>query len=137
LKFIPDDKLTWSPSPTSKSALKIAAHVASSLHGMAGALSGKPMPDMNFNDFMAMMAAEDAKITTREQAVSALESGFAAVLSGLDKVTQEQMAGKITTPFGEIPADSFVLLPSLHTDCHASQLDYLQTTWGDMEMHMG
>jgi hypothetical protein len=38
LSFVPADKLTWSPTPTAKSALQIAAHCAGYSGGFASVI---------------------------------------------------------------------------------------------------
>jgi hypothetical protein len=93
-------------------------------------------PPMTFDQIMSMATAEEAKVTTREQAVEMINSSCDAVIKALDRIQPEQLTGMAKTPFGEVPMASWVLIPSLHMDCHKAQIDYLQTIWGDLDMHM-
>jgi DinB superfamily len=137
LETTPDDKLNWSPSSTSRSSLKIAAHAGISAKGISSSFSGENAgPAMAFDQVMVFMKAEEDKVTTREQAIALVNDGCDATIKALDKITPEQLSSIAKTPFGEVPMASWILIPSLHMDCHRSQIDFLQTVWGDMEMHM-
>lgn len=133
--FVPDDKLNWTPSPTSKSALRIVAHCAVSNHGISRAIRREPSPEMPFEELLKMMEAEELKITTREQAIQAVNDSLKVVLESLDTVTQEAAGGTANSPFGELPMMFWMFLPGNHMLGHACQVDYLQTIWGDLEFH--
>jgi hypothetical protein len=136
LAAMPDDKLTWCPSPTSKSALAVAAHAAISAIGISHSIAGETGgPTMTMEEIMEYSRAEEAKVTTRPQLVDLINMSSATVISALDKVTPDRLSGKVKTPFGESEMASWILVPSLHMDTHKGQIDYIQTLYGDTENH--
>ena len=42
----------------------------------------------------------------------------------------------IDTPQGKTPFSFFLTIPAIHLYGHAAQIDYLQTCWGDQEVHL-
>lgn len=134
--YVPDDKLTWSPSPTAKSALRVAAHVGITNQAFAGILRGERMPGTSFEELIERMNAAEQGVTSREQAVRLIEESTAAVLASLDSMTPEAVGSMVETPVVNAPMTFFMSLPGLHMSAHAAQVDYLQTIWGDLEMHM-
>jgi hypothetical protein len=51
-------------------------------------------------------------------------------------MTATRFATSPESPMGSLPMAVWMRLPSLHTSSHASQMDYLQTIWGDLADHM-
>jgi hypothetical protein len=135
LSFVPDEKLTWSPSPSSRSALQVAAHVAIATSGIAGALSGGEMPKVSKEEFFGMMKQMEADISTRDLAIAKLEESVGFALATLDKLTPEQLSGIAETPFGPMPVSLLASILGPHAEGHASQIDYIQTIWGDLQDH--
>jgi hypothetical protein len=134
---VPDDKLNWTPSPTAKTPLQIAAHTGHSLHTIAARISGAQATEgQSREDVIARSEAAERAITTREEAVKAIEEGLAAAVAALHEVTADRLESMTETPFGSMPMRFIVSLPGRHTDNHASQIDYLQTTWGDFGFYM-
>ena len=133
---VPDDKVTWSPSPTAKSALRVVAHIGVTNYGFVSILRGQESKFSSFEELFAFFNPEEAKITSREQAVKLIEDSTNALLAALDELTEAKMASEVKGPFGPMPMTFWMALPSRHADNHASQIDYLQTIWGDMEIQM-
>lgn len=133
--FVPDDKLAWSPTPTSKSALRIVAHIGISNEGMAGIVRGEKPPFSDMRELFAMIDAEELKIASRAAAVQLVEEGTNQALAALDSLTPEQLGGMAGLPGAEMPMAQFIMVIGMHMLNHAAQIDYLQTTWGDLENH--
>ncbi len=134
--FVPDDKLTWSPSSTSKSALRIVAHCAVSNYGISNAIRGEEMPEgVDMPAMMKMMEEKELAITTREQAIAAVNESLEIVMTALDTVTDERIGGTSDSPFGAMPMMFWIFLPGNHIGGHAYQIDFLQTIWGDNDFH--
>ena len=134
--FVPDDKLTWSPSPTAKSALRIAAHTACTAGNFAMLIRYGKFPTTDMAQLFAAMNAAEEAITTREAANELLRKNTDEVVAALDAATPELIASTVETPFGfSAPMAFFMNIPGSHADSHAAQIDYLQTCWGDQEMH--
>ena len=134
--FVPDDKLTWSPAPTCKCALRIVAHCGNSNAAFIRIMKGIPFPATSPEEMMEMARAADEAITTREEAIALIESSTAEVLVTIDNLTPAQVDSMIETPMFTAPMAFWMNLPARHMDNHASQIDMLQTCWGDMDWHM-
>ena len=135
-EFIPDDKLTYSPAPTCKHALRIVAHCAVTNNIFATILRGEDLPvSENPDEARAKVAAMESSVTSREAAVKSLEDSTAAVMSALDKVTAESLETSPMSPFGPFPMSFWMALPAMHMGSHAGQIDYIQTIWDDQEFH--
>ncbi|HEV2473059.1 MAG TPA: DinB family protein [Chthonomonadales bacterium] len=134
LSFVPVDKLAWSPAPTAKSALQIAAHCAGYSGAFASIIRAGKFPG-TAEEFRSKVHSVIDSITTLEQAQDILRKGIADSVAALDTVKPEQVGANIATPHGETPFTFFMTLPAYHLDGHAAQIDYLQTCWDDQEVH--
>lgn len=134
LGHVPADKLTWSPAPTAKSALQIAAHAAGYSGGFAGILRNGAMPK-NVDDFLSPIQTRIESIQTVEQAEAVLRAGTEETLAALAAVRPEWIGATIETPIGPTSFQFFMNIPADHLIGHAYQIDYLQTCWGDLEVY--
>jgi hypothetical protein len=134
--FVPDDKLTWTPSETSKSALRIAAHIAVSNTGISKMIRNEDSDEsMSGEQLMAMMKEMETSFTSREQVVAAVSESVATALAAIDTVNESTIGTSPMSPFGAFPMMFWMFLPANHMLGHAYQIDYLQTIWGDLEFH--
>ncbi|HLJ53794.1 MAG TPA: DinB family protein [Chthonomonadaceae bacterium] len=133
---VPDDKVNWSPSPSAKTPLQIAAHAACTAGNFAVLFREGRFPAMDIGQFMAHMKETESRVTTREQAVALFRANTDAAIAALEAITPGSLAATIDTPFGfSAPMSQFTMVPGMHAQAHAAQIDYLQTCWGDQEMH--
>jgi hypothetical protein len=135
LSFVPADKLTWKPTPTAKSALEIAAHCAGYSGSFASIISAGKFPCTR-EEFLTPIQAAIKTITTLEEADTMLRKGIADSLLALDTVKPEQIDAIIDAPHARTPFKFFLTLPALHLEYHDAQIAYLQTCWGDLEVHL-
>ncbi|HEX5323921.1 MAG TPA: DinB family protein [Capsulimonadaceae bacterium] len=135
LSFVPADKLTWTPTPTAKSALQITAHCAGYSGGFAAIIRAGKFP-WSGEEFRNMVHATIDSITTLEEAEAVLRKGIADSLAALDTVKPEQVGAMIDAPaLGRTPFLFIMTLPASHLEGHATQIDYLQTCWDDQVVH--
>ncbi|MBV6457665.1 MAG: hypothetical protein HONBIEJF_00782 [Fimbriimonadaceae bacterium] len=135
LSHVPEDKLSWSPTPTAKSALQIAAHCAGYGSAFVSIISSGRFPD-RVEDFVHPIEARIAGITTVEQAEAVLRQGIAETIAALDSVKPEQIDSTVETPIGPTPFLFFMNIPANHLLIHTGQIDYLQTCWDDQVIHL-
>ncbi len=136
---VPDDKLNWSPAPTAKSPLRIAAHTALYAGRFAKMIRERrlPVPE-NLADWIAEQVAEEVAITSREEMEALFRQGTAEVLEALDTLTLEEVGMTLDSGQGWSMSMKFLMdLPSIHTNFHTGQIDYLQTCWDDQEVYVG
>jgi hypothetical protein len=134
LSFVPEDRLNWSPAPTAKSALEIAAHCAGYSGGFARVISAGAFPS-TAEEFRNPIHAVISSIASVKEAESILREGIADTVAALDKVPADKIEASISTPQGSTPFRFFMTIPSAHLTGHAYQIDYLQTCWDDQVVH--
>jgi hypothetical protein len=134
---VPDDKLDWTPTPTAKSAIRIAAHTA--LHN---AFFAKLIRDQilivgdEIPIHVARMVAAEKALTDRAEVESVFRKGTDEVLAALDALTPEAIALELDSSLGwTMPMTFLMRLPEIHAITHAGQIDYLQTCWDDQEIY--
>jgi hypothetical protein len=138
-KYVPDDKLNWSPTSTSKSALRIAAHTALYAGRFAKMIRDRQLPaPENLTEWLAQRDAEEIAITSREEMEKVYREGTAEVLAALDTLTPEDIEMTLDSGQGfSAPMTQLMVLPGWHATLHAGQIDYLQTCWDDQEVYVG
>ena len=134
--FVPDDKLTWSPSDTARSALWIVGHCARANQAFARGIRGEAFASMPLEEFNQMVwnAGRDTK--SREEAVRLVQESTQEIVEALEGLTPEKMGNVVQSPFGPIPVTVWMTFADGHMTGHACQIEYLQTIWGDHQMHM-
>ena len=135
---VPDERLAWSPVPTAKSALRIAAHTALYAGRFAQMIRERrlPSPD-NLDEWIAQRDAEEAAVTDRLEIERIFREGTAQVLEALDEVGPADL--DLTLVSGQafsLPMRHLISLPAFHATLHTGQIDYLQTCWGDQHVYV-
>lgn len=136
---VPDDKLNWTPTPTAKSALRIAAHTALYAGRFAQMMRDRKLltPD-NLAEWLAERNAEEVAVTSRAEVETIFRKGTEEVLAALDLLTPEEIRLKLDSGQGwSMPMTFLMKLPGFHATLHAGQIDFLQTCWDDQEVYVG
>ncbi|MGI8924224.1 MAG: hypothetical protein ACR2HJ_09360 [Fimbriimonadales bacterium] len=82
-----------------------------------------------------MKTAEDA-LTSRTEMESLFRKNTDEVIAALDTLTPEGICATLDTSLGwSMPMTFLMKLPGMHAISHAAQIDYLQTCWGDQDVH--
>ena len=87
-------------------------------------------------EFLGPIEATINGITTLDQAEAVLRKGIADTIAALDALEPEQTSATLVTPIGPQPFRFFMDIPARHLFGHTAQIDYLQTCWGDQEVHL-
>src|SRR5205807_8751548 len=88
--FVPDDRLTWTPTPTAKSAIRIAAHTALYAGRFARMINDRKLPSQdNLPEWLAQRNAEEAGVTSRTEMESIFRKGTDEVIAALYSLTAE------------------------------------------------
>jgi hypothetical protein len=133
LKATPEDKLNWAPSDSARTPLQLVAHAAMGTKGIAGMLQGKERPPMDIQEMDKGMRASEKQFTSVDQVLGLLESTSADYFAWLDTLSDEQVNAIVDLPFGPMPMAVAITIPADHMRGHASQLEYVQTVYGDYE----
>lgn len=136
---VPNDKLAWTPRPTAKSAMRIAAHTALYAGRFAHMIRNRQLPTpANLTEWLAERDAEEIALTSREEMERVFRNGTAEVLEALDALSPQDV--ELTLDSGQgwsMPMTSLMALPGWHATLHTGQIDYLQTCWNDQNIYVG
>jgi hypothetical protein len=135
--FVPDDKLDWTPTPTAKSAIRIAAHTALYPAIFAGMIRARSLPAIDdLARWLEQRNAAETALTSRTEMERVFREGTEEVLAALDTLSAEEIGTSLDSGQGwSMPMTFLMNLPARHAHDHAAQIDYLQTCWGDQEVH--
>jgi len=135
---VPDDRLTWTPTPDSKSALRIAAHTALYYHRFATMLQNRTLPKVEDLDAWLQERADQEKaITDRAEIEPIFRAGFQEFVTALEGVTLADLSLELDSGQGwTLSLLTLVMFPGWHATLHTGQIDYLQTCWGDQHVHL-
>lgn len=133
----PDDKLDWTPAPGAKSSLQIAAHTAVTAGNFATMLRDRRIPKGDeIPAMLARLGAEEQAITDRAIVEEVFRANTHQILDLLGGLSPEDIEITLDSGMGwTMPMTFLMKLPGIHAYQHTSQLDYLQTCWGDKEVH--
>jgi len=135
LSFTPDDKITYSPSPTAKSTLALAAHIAITNKGFASMLQGKPSKFTNLKSLLLWLDEEEKKITSRDAVLTLLDESEKLLLETVEGLSEDGLDTIIQGASGPRSVRDTLAMIGPHIRMHAAQIDYLQTIWGDTDPH--
>ena len=133
LEKTPDDRINWSPSETARTPVHIVAHAECAIEFIHQMMMGKPFDIATTADADRYFLDAERPYTTREDALSLLESKSDAFVTWLESVTAEDLAVMAPMPFGmgAVPVSLGITFPAMHTQGHTAQIDYIQTIYGD------
>ncbi len=132
LNALSEEQAGAGPSADTRSAVSIVAECAAVNNTLAGFLAtnefAMPTPEQR--------AAYFASITTREQAIAALESATQNLRDAIDARPLDTWGDPVTDIFGA-PSTVFAIaqFAPMHMMYHDGQLNYLHTVHGDAQMH--
>ena len=111
--FVPDDKLTWTPTPTPKSAIRIAAHTALYAGIFARMIKDRKLPGSdNLQQWLAQRNASETAITSRTEVESIFRKGTDEVIAALDSVPPEAFGISLDSGLGwSMPMTFLMNLP--------------------------
>ena len=133
LKATPEDKLTWSPSSSSRSILELGAHCAMGTLGLVGILKGEPMQHSSTAELDTHLRQMEKDITSLDAVFAILSQGSAAYTAYVDSLDPDALNEIVSLPFGNMPLGVAASMPYEHMRGHIAQIEYVQTIFGDHE----
>ncbi|HWD40393.1 MAG TPA: DinB family protein [Fimbriimonas sp.] len=136
--YVPDEKLTWTVTPTSKSPIRIAAHTALYAGRFAKMIRDQKLPAVeNLDEWVAQREAEEIAITCRKEMEKVFRAGTEEVLAALDALTPEAIESRLDSGQGwSMSMKHLMTLPGWHATLHTGQIDFLQTCWDDQKIYV-
>ena len=134
-----DDRLNWSPSPTARTPIEIAAHAAGGVKDIFETLDGRTFAAGTPEEAEVGFREWEAGFKSREQVAELLEKNADEFVGWLEALTPERLETMVTMPFGmgQVPLALAITFITMHTRYHIAQIDYVQTIYGDRDWHMG
>jgi len=129
LKYIPDEKLDWVPMGSAKTPRAIIVECGAGYKWLAAELRGDE------NAAQAWENAQAASYPTRDTLREFIEASEAELAAAIDGLTEDQLDEKRKVFWGEETLRNLLWMGVMHTNYHVGQLNYIQTLWGDTEMH--
>lgn len=136
--YIPDDRLNWTPTPSAKSPLRVAAHTALYASRFAKMIRDRQLPQPeNLEEWLAQRNAEEVAVASREEMIQIFQAGTQEVLEVLDSLTEADVEMNLESGQGwSIPMRQLMVIPGWHATLHTGQIDYLQTCWDDQKVYV-
>lgn len=136
---IPEDKLTWKPTPTAKSALQVAAHTAVTNSNFADFIRNRAVPSVdNLNEFLERTSAAELAITNKDEMEQAFRANTQKFIDALDTLSQEDLELQIDSGQGWSMSMRYIIrMAGWHATLHCGQIDYIQTCYGDQQIYTG
>jgi hypothetical protein len=129
LEFTPDDKLDWVPMGKAKTPRAIIVECGAGCKWLAAELRCEE------NAAAAWEGIKAEDYPTREALAEFVKATEAELLAAIDALTDEQLDQKRKVFWGEEALRDLMWMGMIHTNYHVGQLNYIQTLWGDAEMH--
>lgn len=132
------DRLNWSPAPTARTPIQVAAHAAMAIESMLGNLTGNPMSISTPREAEEWFRKQEAQFATVEAVHALLERNTSKYFSWLDDQLGADLDRMIRLPFGmgEIPLRMGIAFMPRHVDWHTAQIAYIQTAYGDLDTRL-
>jgi len=125
----PDDRLKWSPGGEGKTPLDVAGRVSGFLGFMTHMLQKQTMPERP--------SGPAPSPASREEAKTAVAAAYQQMRSQIEGLSEADLAQPIPTPWGSsVPAIEILWWINGIAGYWQGQLNYIQTTYGDMEPNM-
>lgn len=133
---MPQDKRTWSVLEQGRTALDVTAECARINHFVAKALIAFGMPGFSGQP----ETPPDPNTVAVENHIAALSDSVQAMNNSLAGFPSDRLADAITLPFGPngmtMTFAQFALVGYWNMSYHLGQINFIQTLYGDKEMHI-
>jgi hypothetical protein len=134
IQAMPADKVTWKPLDNGRSALDQLQECAGISYYAAQVLQTRELPPFDREAFDKMKEEHD----TVEKAATLLQNGIEKLTAAIDAFPPEHLDDTLTLPFAGGITKSFaelMLMSYWNMSYHQGQVNFIQTLYGDRDMH--
>lgn len=134
VRSMPDEKLTWKVMCEARSALDMLVECAGSAMFVAEILNSREAPDPHED----MLEKLRQKTDTLTKGLLLLKNGIEALTVAIDDFPVAHLDETVVLPFAGGITKSYatlMLLPYWNMSYHLGQINFIQTLYGDKEMH--
>jgi hypothetical protein len=136
-RAMPADKIEWRPLDEGRSALHQLQECAQAPSWATMILQPRAMPPLGPDDF-ARFRAQRSEWTTVDECERVCRENLEKFNAAVRNLTEDELEIKVILPFGggtEWTLEQVLRLPYWNTVYHTGQINYIQTLYGDREMH--
>jgi hypothetical protein len=134
---MPEDKLNWTPLESKRSVINILQECAQAPNWFRGMLITRSMPDLKEEDF-EKARAERAQWETLDECERICRENTEKLCAVIRSFPDEDLGLMVHIPFGGGMDKSMADVVMFHywnIVYHIGQINYIQTLYGDYEMH--
>ena len=134
LDAMPADKQAWKPLDLGRTALNQVQECAVINPWFAGILANRAVPEMDGGAYGAAIAALDSA----DKAMAALIASADTLAAAIEAFPDDLLHETVTLPFGKgmvMTFEEIMLAPYWNMVYHQGQIAYVQTLYGDTDMH--
>lgn len=135
-RAMPEEKLTWQTSETSRTPLDILQECAQSLKWPQHLL--RDITETPTTEAFQAMQTERAQWTTIDACESAARKNLAETIEFIKSYPEDDLNRVISLPFVpnlNLTVAEILASPYWNLTYHLGQINYVQTMYGDREMH--
>ena len=134
----PDDRINWSPSPSSRTPIQQVAHIGWSVKSINEMLEGHPYQANNTDEADRFFREWERQFNTREDVLALLDRNCADYVAWLEGLTPDSLELMVEAPFklGFVPVKVGIAFPASQMQWHTAQLAYMQTIYGDHDWRL-
>lgn len=130
---MPADRQAWKPMDTGRSALHQIAENAVINSWVAQVVRDRAVPPFDGEEYGKACGALD----TAGKALAALRSGTDSLVSAIESLPDSALDAQVQFPWDTAPSTfaEAMLVAYWNMTYHIGQINYIQTLYGDNEMH--
>lgn len=136
-RAIPEDKLSWRPLDQGRSALDQAQELAQCPDYVTGMVKGEASSDNDGGDWEKVMQERQAW-DTLDKCQAVADEKLAALYDAIRACPDERLNETMWLPYDggrDFTIMEIMDYPRWNANYHAGQINYIQTLYGDKEMH--
>ena len=125
---LPEDKRSWAPAETSRSAMNQVAEVAILNGNVADTITNRSFPaDFSMDEYMRLAKAYESDWSALK---TTLEANSERAVSAILGVGDDELTIEIDTPFARLSLEQMVSYPYWNTCYHEGQINYIASILG-------
>lgn len=136
-RAMPEDKIDWSPLGEGRSALDILRECAQAPTWFTGIIKERKFPDISPEDMAKGREARE-QWKTIDDCEKVCQANATAMYAAMREVPEADFTQVIHLPFGggmDMPLMVVMAMNYWNTVYHLGQVNYIQTLYGDKDMH--
>ncbi|MBW3635453.1 MAG: DinB family protein [Armatimonadetes bacterium] len=134
---VPDDKLDWKPLDAGRSVLDLVGEAAQTPAMVHGIIDMQTQVPDSIGEMFGQMRAQRAG-WSKADVMQHLETNHGALIAAIEGLSEEDLGRIVTMPMGggmTMPLAAWMMMAYRTYISRFAQINYIQTLYGDTEMH--